>query len=85
MQDSGKQHRQSPILRLIVGRAEADFMEHPTAALKRAAETAADHEKLTDPRLADQIRRFARALPDRPAPVRARDAEPLAGEHQDVR
>jgi hypothetical protein len=56
-------------LTLIVGAAQQAFETHPTEIARRALMAAAEVES---PRLADQLLRFAEALPDRGPIVKER-------------
>lgn len=61
--DGGVRHESmTPILTLHHGDAEASFSEHPTETARKALIAAA---RIENPRLADQLRRFAETLPRR--------------------
>lgn len=57
-----------PTLTLHHGDAQAAYIEHPTVTARAALLAAAAVE--SDRRLASQLERFARALPDRPPILR---------------
>lgn len=69
--------RQSPILRLIAGDNEAEFVEHPTEVARKALMAAA---LIETPPLADHLRRFAETLPAR---QRAARVEGLGRAHRE--
>lgn len=53
----------APALTLHHGDQRAEYVEHPTGVARRALMAAA---RVEHGRLADQLRRFAEMLPDRP-------------------